>query len=140
MTTPLQMAVVTSAIANGGYVYRPRLYAREPGTGRLLRRMTWSKSTVELVRNGMHDVVESSSGTGKRARIEGVEMAGKTGTAEFGPKDQVKNYTWMTLFAPYQTPRYAVAMLIEEGTSGGQTVAPKMKDLMARILSSDGTI
>ncbi len=64
-------------------------------------------------------------------------MAGKTGTAEFGPKADRKKYTWMTLFAPYNQPRYAIAMVIEEGDSGGRTVAPLMHDMMAAIFQSE---
>jgi penicillin-binding protein 2 len=64
-------------------------------------------------------------------------MAGKTGTAEFGPKSERKKYTWMTLFAPFEKARYAVAMVVEEGESGGRTVAPRVHDMMAGIFGAE---
>ena len=88
----------------------------------------------------MHDVIQADTGTGKRAQVIGVEMAGKTGTAEFGIKAERKKYTWMAVFAPFGSPRYAVAMVIEEGVSGGITVAPRISRLMTGIFQLEPTI
>ena len=81
----------------------------------------------------MRDVIQAPSGTGMRARIADVEMAGKTGTAEYGPRDQRKKHTWMILFAPFEKPRYAAVMVLDEGESGGKSVAPRMRELMYGI-------
>jgi penicillin-binding protein 2 len=137
--TPLQMARYTATLANGGRLLRPRLVLDPPeqvsdaGT-----ELAVSAETLALVRDGMRRVIESPDGSGRRARVDGIPMAGKTGTAEFGPKAKRKKYTWMTLFAPYDRPRYAVAMVIEEGDSGGRTVAPQIHDMMAGIFLLEG--
>lgn len=88
---------------------------------------------LAVVRQGMHDVVEAPDGTAHRARIDAVEMAGKTGTAEYGPKGAGRKHVWMILYAPYDKPRYAVAMVLDDGVSGGTTVAPRMRTLMAAL-------
>ncbi len=140
--TPLQMACVAATIANGGTLYRPRLVLEvrdRNGTALtnvapvVVRKMGWSAASLAAVRGGMHDVVMAPTGTGGRARIDGVTMAGKTGTAEFGEKGSGKKHGWMLIFAPFENPRYAVAMVVDEAVSGGVTVGPRMHDLMDGI-------
>jgi penicillin-binding protein 2 len=140
--TPLQMAVVAAALANGGVVYRPRLVLGiRDWEGRALtnypvvmrRRIEVSPAAMRAVREGMHDVVMAPTGTGGRARIPGIEMAGKTGTAEYGEKEERKKHGWMIVFAPYDKPRYAVAMVVDDAVSGGFTVGPRIHDLMMGI-------
>lgn len=137
LATPLQMAVFVMTLANGGYVYRPRLLDEGIQHGDLVNRMAWSEAALQVVRGGMHDVVQAESGTGKRARIPGVRMAGKTGTAQYG---NGKKHAWMILFAPFDAPRYAVALVVEDAVSGGYTTAPRMRKLMQGILVRDGTL
>lgn len=134
LVTPLQMAVFTAAIANGGYVYRPRLViGSAERKGELVNRMGWSAETIKVVRGAMCDVIHAQSGTGKRARIAGIKMGGKTGTAEYGLESEHKKHAWMIVFAPFDQPRYAVSMVIEEAVSGGVTAAPRIKTLMEGI-------
>jgi penicillin-binding protein 2 len=137
--TPIQMAMFTATIANGGYLYRPRLVQayREPGSdayvlnpGHRVGKMNWSEAALLTVRGGMHDVIMEKDGTGCRAAVEGFDFAGKTGTAEYGVKGEGTKHTWMIAFAPFDNPQYAVAMLVEDGDSGGGTVGPCMKVLM----------
>lgn len=141
--TPLQMAMLTATIANGGYLYRPRLVQayRAPEdkhfTDHPVRRvgkMDWPQSALTTVRGGMHDVVMAEEGTGKRAAVEGLDFAAKTGTAEYWKtidgQRKTRKHTWMIAFAPFDHPQYAVAFLIEDGVSGGRTVGPRMKMLM----------
>jgi cell division protein FtsI/penicillin-binding protein 2 len=97
--------------------------------------MGWSSATMKVLKGGMHDVIEAETGTGKRAKIPGVEMAGKTGTAEFDTGNQRRKHTWMTLFAPFDQPRYVVAMVLDEGVSGGLSVAPRINALMKGVFS-----
>jgi penicillin-binding protein 2 len=158
--TPLQMAVITSAIANGGKVYRPRLilepqmktgrfvrhdFERRGGNearvtkGDLIKDLRWSAETVKVLKKALYGVVNDSTGTGKRAKIPGVEIAGKTGTAEYGKKEEGKKYTWMVAFAPVETPRYAAAIVIEDGVSGGVTAAPCMRKMMAGLFGVSET-
>jgi penicillin-binding protein 2 len=143
-TTPIQMAMVTATIANGGYLYRPRVVQayRDPGAERYISnpshrvgKMDWSPAALLAVRGGMRDVIMEKDGTGKRAAVEGLDFAGKTGTAEYGVKGEGAKHTWMIAFAPFDNPQYAVAMLVEDGDSGGQTVGPCMKILMEGLLA-----
>ncbi len=141
--TPLQMAAVCSAIANGGRLYRPRLVlglrppggTLEPAAPELVRELNWSERTRSVVRGGMRDVVNAPSGTGKHARLDDVVVAAKTGTAEVGRKGEGKKHVWMMAFAPFDSPRYAVAMVVEEGVSGGSTVGPRIGKLLDGIFS-----
>jgi penicillin-binding protein 2 len=134
LVTPIQMAMFTATLANGGTVYRPRLTQGPAGPGGdVVNKAHWQRETLRVLREGMHAVIHAPNGTGSRARISGVEMAGKTGTAQYGRKADNKKHTWMIVFAPFSTPRYAVTLLIEDGLSGGRTVAPRMRVLMEEI-------
>ena len=142
LATPLQMAMVTATLANGGQVYRPRLVKgiRAPGERHFraippqkVNEMNWSKTSLEAVRSGMKEVVMSQQGSGRLAYVPGLVMAAKTGTAEYGRKDQGKKRGWMIAFAPFEKPRFAVAFLLENVESGGLTVAPKLKQLMEKL-------
>jgi penicillin-binding protein 2 len=140
LATPLQMAMYTAALANGGYVMQPRLIGEAGTPGKILNRMGWSEQTVSLVRGGMYDVVQAEFGTGKRALIKGVAMGGKTGTAQYVDHGEKLKHGWMILFAPYDEPRYAIAMVVENAVGGGITVAPRIRQLMVEILKLDGTL
>ena len=83
-------------------------------------------------------MVMSPRGTGRLAKVPGVDMAGKTGTAEYGEKGSGHKIAWMIAFAPYDHPRYAVALMVEEGVTGGTTAAPKMKQIMTGLFKPTG--
>ena len=104
--------------------------------GNLIQKLAWSETTLNTVRSGMFDVVEAERGTGRRARIRGVTMGGKTGTAEYGPRAERKKFAWMIAFAPFSNPRYGVAIVIEDAMSGGRTAAPRVADLMAGVFGT----
>jgi len=142
LVTPLQMAMMTSTIANGGTLYRPRLVIarRSPGVEAYQRlepvihnQLNWGRENLKMVQLGMKDVVMSPSGTARMARVPGVVIAGKTGTAEFGRKDEKRRHAWMVSFAPFDAPKYAIALLVDEGVSGGETAAPVMKKILQGI-------
>ncbi|MBI5687483.1 MAG: penicillin-binding protein 2 [Verrucomicrobia bacterium] len=153
--TPLQMACVTAAIANGGTVIAPRLVKsihqqnRDGGIGtaveefppRELGRLTVRPQLMELVRQAMRGVVQDADGTGKKAGIPGVEIAGKTGTAQV--MDAQANITghraWFVSFAPYQNPKYALAIMLEDGDSGGQVAAPVAGKIYAHLFGVSPT-
>lgn len=142
--TPIQMAMLTATIANGGYFYRPRLVQayREPDQDhytdspqRKVGKMNWSPSALTTVRGGMHDVVMAEEGTARKTTgVKGLDFAAKTGTAEYWKtvdgKRRTNKHTWMIAFAPFDQPQYVVAFIIEDGVSGGRTVGPRMKILM----------
>ena len=151
--SPLQMAMVASTIANGGRLYRPRLvekfryspdeeYIENPTWE--IRRIDVPMEAMEIVRGGMLDVVMHEDGTAKKARVQDIKIAGKTGSAQYKKKvdGEIVNsvHTWMISYAPFDFPRYAVAMIVEDGVSGGNTVGPRLSQLYTRIFEYDGTI
>jgi penicillin-binding protein 2 len=141
LVTPLQMALATAAIANGGVLWQPRFVQRLEAHGdaaqtfepQVKRKVSVSREHFELVRRMMLEVVESPSGTGGRARVTGVRVAGKTGTAEVGPPHARKNIAWFVAFAPFDHPRYAVAVVVENGDHGGTTAAPVAARIFAGL-------
>jgi penicillin-binding protein 2 len=159
--SPLQMAMVTATLANGGISYYPRLVSRvvdhagndvldnegkpvAPPIGKVRAdlRGKFSSAQVEVVRRGMWKVVNEGGGTGARARVKGVEVAGKTGTAQFwriGGKDgreKVKdNHVWFICFAPYKEPKYAVCVMVQGAKSGGGVAAPIAQRILEQSLA-----
>jgi penicillin-binding protein A len=139
LVTPLQMAMVVAAIANRGRLMEPHVVGRIVAPdGTVIDRTTPSvystpikPRTAAWLTAMMTRVVES--GTGTRAQIPGVAVAGKTGTAETGR--QAANDTWFIAFAPADRPRVAVAVaLSEQAGVGGTTAAPIAKDLIEAAL------
>ena len=135
----LQMALVTAGIANDGVVMRP--YVIDSVTdrgGEVLTSTTprnWKTAldaeTAAKVTDIMVSVVESGSGT--RARISGIKVAGKTGTAEAGKS--VETHAWFVAFAPADNPRVAIAIVLENAGVGGQVAAPAAKPVLETALS-----
>lgn len=139
LVTPLQMAVVTATIANGGKVFWPRVAERlapqDPLLGEQGRQfepslvrseLGVSQRNLAILREAMLADVEDSDGTGKRAAVPGYRVCGKTGTAQEKDLRNVRTglITWFASFAPYEEPRYAVVVMVEDGVSGGTTCAP----------------
>lgn len=145
--TPLQMAVMTSAVANGGKVFWPRLVARvEPqdaalgqaavnyAPGRLRDELGASPRSLQIVREAMLADVEGAEGTGKEAAVAGLRIGGKTGTAEVTEGTKVVDQiTWFVSYAPVEKPRYVVVVMVESGASGGSTCAPVAHDVYTAI-------
>ncbi|MGI8607541.1 MAG: peptidoglycan D,D-transpeptidase FtsI family protein [Gaiellaceae bacterium] len=140
LVTPLQMAMVTAAIANGGILMEPHVVDRivNPEGNVVTRtspdqyRSVMKARTAADLTDMMRLVVES--GTGTAAQIPGVPVAGKTGTAETGRQGQ--NDTWFIAFAPVDRPRVAVAVALHnQSGTGGSTAAPIVKALMQTLLS-----
>jgi peptidoglycan glycosyltransferase len=143
--TPLQMAMVSAAIANAGIEMKPYLVDQiftsnltllEEGNPTELRRSI-TTSSAERLKTMM--IAAVSSGVSSNAKIPGVKVAGKTGTAENGVDDP---YTlWFTGFAPADNPQVAVAVVIEDGGGKGQSgrgntlAAPIAKKVMEAVLN-----
>jgi peptidoglycan glycosyltransferase len=137
LVTPLQMAMVVSAIANGGKLMRPRLVERvKDPDGRTVDVVKPSResdvmkpATAAALAEMMGQVVKE--GTGTAAALSGIDVAGKTGTAEVGGTNQA----WFIAFAPAQSPRVAIAVTVERTTGQGGTVAaPIAKRVMEALL------
>jgi peptidoglycan glycosyltransferase len=142
-STVMQMALVAAGIANDGIVMRPYVISEitdETGEVEVRTRqrrlsVAADPETAEQVTSVMIDTVRAGSGT--RAQIAGVAVAGKTGTAETGadrPTD-----AWFIAFAPAENPVVAVAVLIEGGGVGGRVAAPLAKQVLEAALKAQGT-
>jgi penicillin-binding protein 2 len=148
--TPLQLAVMVSAVANGGTVHYPRLvdrlesgdplsdeaaHAVRPGQVRGL--LGARPEHLARIRAAMRDDVLDPEGTGTTARVADYTVCGKTGTAEIkgnGIKDKV---TWFSSFAPFESPRYAVVVMVESGASGGRTCGPVARRIYEHLRARD---
>ena len=143
-TTPLQMAMVAAGIANGGSVMTPYL-VRSVRSANLDVIETTSPSelsravdtrTAEILTKMMVSVVDN--GSGARARIDGVQVAGKTGTAQHDPKKPP--HAWFISFAPANDPQVAVAVVVEDGgvtgseIGGGRIAAPIARAVMEAVI------
>jgi peptidoglycan glycosyltransferase len=139
--TPMQMAMVASAIANRGVLMRPYLVrdTKAPDASVLTRttphplRRAISGSVAGELTTMMERVVNESGGTGTAAQIPGITVAGKTGTAENVPGQPT--HAWFISFAPAAAPKIAVAVLVEHGGVGGTAAAPIAKSVMCAVLS-----
>jgi len=147
LVTPLQMALIAAGIANDGIVMKPLLVDRvvTPNGFVLKDRkpdQLYQITTPEVanqVTAMMQEVV--TTGTGKNARIWGIDVAGKTGTAEneLTGKEANKEHAWFIGFAPAENPQIAVAVLLEySGSTGGSAAAPIARELMADWLRRQG--
>jgi penicillin-binding protein 2 len=154
-TTPLQMALVAATIANGGTVYRPHYVQRVLAPDGSLRQEVepevvgggpiMSPETAQKLRSAMRDVVMTPGGTGAKARIRMVEVAGKTGTAQTvalrGSNRRARSsrdHAWFIAFAPVQAPTIALAVLIEHaGGGGGKFAAPVAKEILEHWFTRD---
>lgn len=129
--TPLQMAVAVAAIANGGEVLTPHLLKEVQDShgnvlqtyeGRVRRRVPVDSGYLEIVREAMRQSV--TDGVATAAAVPGLQVAAKTGTAQFGAQDDSEEtHGWLVGFAPYENPEVAVVVFVQRG-SGGQDAAP----------------
>ena len=144
LVTPMQIARFMSAVANGGVLWKPRLVQRieRPDKG-----VVWSDSGsvtghVELspmvwafLRQSLWAVV-NANGTGAGARIAGLDIAGKTGTAQIIAKSKAEkgqDHAWFVSFAPVNEPEAVVVVLVERGGKGGQVAAPIARKILNAI-------
>ncbi|MBI2451295.1 MAG: penicillin-binding protein 2 [Parcubacteria group bacterium] len=137
--TPLQLASAYAALANGGKLFKPRIL-REIVDGdkniiqkfepEILNESIASSENIETVREGMRETVRSGSATSLYSLP--VQVAGKTGTAQFG---NGKKHAWFGSFAPYQNPEIVLIVLVEEGEGGSVDAVPVAKDILTWYFS-----
>ncbi len=157
LTTPLQLAVMTSAVANNGTWYKPVIIKKiEPTNGgsviendsKIGGRYSFKKDTLDLVKKGLFKVVHGARGTARIAKIKGVHISGKTGTAQvIGHKqgdtkreyktDHHKPHALFVAYAPSDNPRIAVSVIVEHGEHGSSAAAPIARELIREYLASE---
>jgi penicillin-binding protein A len=141
--TPLQMAMVAAAVANGGKLMVPHMTTKvvdqDGRTVKTINPSVYSQvmkpSTAAALTQMMRKVVEE--GTGTPAQLGGIDVAGKTGTAEIGTPGSNLTEPWFIGFAPAQDPKIAVAVTVEhsQGGFGGTIAAPIARDVIQTLLS-----
>ncbi|MEN8135052.1 MAG: penicillin-binding protein 2 [Thermodesulfobacteriota bacterium] len=154
LATPLQINVMTGAIANGGITYRPQFIEEiiDPDSKTIQMfepirngEFKGSEENLELIRQGLIAAVNGPNGTGEQARLEEIIVAGKTGTAQVVHLSHVedidseekipykmRDHAWFTCYAPADKPEIAVTVLVEHGRHGGSTAAPIAHQILTK--------
>ena len=153
--TPLQMALFACALANGGTNIYPRFvdriepqdpFSTQPARifpkGRVRDTLGVSRRSLDILETDMLADTEDPEGTGVEAKLPpsyGFRICGKTGTAQKeNPQGEIfEDTTWFLSFAPYENPRYAMAIMVDGGGSGAKTCAPIAHDIYLSILESE---
>lgn len=129
--TPLQTADLVAAVANQGKIYRPFLVKQIKNTAgqimvqnepRLIEQIDLAPATWRIIREGMTLAVQDPAGTAGAAKVAGLSVAGKTGSAEDPPR--LKTHAWFSCFAPVEDPQIVVLVFVEQGGGGGAVAAP----------------
>ncbi len=153
LVTPLQICLMTATIANGGKQYLPQLIEKvtDPD-GKILEQfepvltdeLKGQERHLDEIREGMVEVVQGKRGTARKVRIEGLTIAGKTGTAQVVRLAQYKHlkeedipykyrdHAWFTCYAPAEDPEIAVTVLVEHGLHGGSGAGPVARAVLAK--------
>lgn len=157
LTTPIQLAVMAAILANDGYKIKPTILVPENRDTSVCPRenLNLSKTHLQLMREGMFNVVNAAKGTAKTARVnvDGKLIAGKTGTTQvkrismkereegLRSQDELpwedRNHALFVSFGPTDNPRYALAVVIEHGGGGSSTAAPIARAIMEAALKLD---
>ncbi|MBI2206335.1 MAG: penicillin-binding protein 2 [Candidatus Rokubacteria bacterium] len=145
LVTPMQVARMMSAVANGGVLWKPRLVQRierpDRGvvwsdTGKVMGHVELSPMVWALLRRSLWGVVNEGGGTGGGARLPGIDVAGKTGTAQKIAKSKAEkgeDHAWFAAFAPANNPEVVVVVMAEGGGKGGQVAAPIARKILNAI-------
>jgi len=137
-TTPLQLARMIGGIAMGGVFKQPHLLKDPPSVGE--ERFALSEPTVEKITDAMYGVVNEAGGTARNVMLPGIEVSGKSGTAQvigyatrerMSKQKKFEDNAWFVGYAPRRNPEIVVAVLIQEsGKHGGEAAGPVVKDLI----------
>ncbi|WP_417909227.1 penicillin-binding protein 2 [Candidatus Electronema sp. PJ] len=156
LVTPLQLAMMTAAVANGGRLYKPSIIetVRDPD-GHIvehfkateLDHFVIQERTLNILKEGLVEAVNGRRGTATKAKLNGITVAGKTGTAQVVRIKQYKHlkeeeipykyrdHAWFTCFAPAEKPEIAVTVLVEHGLHGGSAAAPIAKAVLEKYFA-----
>ena len=143
LVTPLQMAAYTAAIANGGTYYQPHLVksVHNPIAGRIDELHFDSKiipidsKNFRIVREGMWAAVNAAGGTGSGVAMSGLNVCGKTGTAQ---NPHGLDHSWFVCFAPRDNPRIALCVFVENAGFGSAVAVPIARQILQKFFYSDG--
>ena len=151
LSTPLQVLVSTAAVANGGTIYQPQIVHQVVDSAgglqrdfepHALRQLPVDEGVMELVQEGMWSAVNTDYGTSVTARVPGVTVAGKTGTAEFceyipeeedcrrDDEDNLPTHAWFVGYAPYENPEIAIVTFVYDGGEGSEAAIPVTQKAM----------
>jgi penicillin-binding protein 2 len=143
--TPLQIASLYSTIANGGTLYLPQIVERvtnadgmlvQSFTARVRRSVPLKPATLTLVRDALHGVVNGEKGTAASSRLDGIDVSGKTGTAQVSRKLKkgktiwLEDHSWFAAYAPSDRPQVTVVVLIEHGGRAAKVAAPVAMEII----------
>ncbi len=155
LVTPLQMAVFIAAVGNGGTLYKPRIVRSiMDNEGNVVKKIEpeiiggipAGKETLSLVREGLYRVVQGNRGTARKIRINGVDISGKTGTAQVFSRKKgekfdnenlerhLQDHAWFVCYAPSENPVIAISVIIEHGEHGASAAAPIAGALIRKYL------
>ncbi len=155
LVTPIQMVRLVSALFNGGVLYQPTVIKWIGNKGEEVEvsrptkmgQIDVTPENLEIIKNALVGAVNESHGTGSRARVRGIQVEGKTGTAQVVPLDMIKDFkedeeipihyrdhAWFIAVAPADNPELAFAILIENGGHGGRSAAPIARELIKGYL------
>ena len=143
LVTPMQIARFMAAVSNGGVLWRPRLVQRVErqdqvvwsDQGQVAGHVELSPVVWAFLRQSLWAVV-NDNGTGAAAKIPGLDIAGKTGTAQMIAKSKAEkgqDHAWFAAFAPVKAPEVVVVVLVERGGKGGQVAAPIARKILNAI-------
>jgi penicillin-binding protein 2 len=159
--SPLQMAVMTGAIANGGTLFWPRLISHSVSpdsgqqkeicaAGRVRERLSLDPRHLEIIRQAMladtehgapgdfGTAYEAFHAANREPFLADFRVAGKTGTAQVESSGKTKyDDTWFVSFGPYENPRYAVVVMVDHGASGGRSCAPVARKIYQALIKSE---
>lgn len=148
-TTPLQIAMIYAALANGGTLYYPQIIDRiETADGtpiftypkRVRTKLPFKRETIMTINQGLDMVVNSESGTAYNYRLSNINVAGKTGSAQVISRRvksaavdfKYRDHAWFAAFAPIENPQIAVAVFLEHGGAGSSNAAPVAMEVIER--------
>ena len=129
LVTPVQVLEMMAVMANNGYTVKPYIVKRIDTmdiSGSERKPLALSQETIRTVREGLYKVVNSENGTGKRAKVEGVAVAGKTGTAQ---NPLGRTHAWFSGFAPFDNAKICLVVFLEHGGKGGLEPSEMAKEI-----------
>ncbi len=157
LATPLQMASLIAAVANGGKRYKPIIldgiksidgsivYRQTP---QLIGKLPISEATLNIVKEGLWQAVNGEKGTARRVRMSHIQISGKTGTSQVVSRKEdeqdseedtaahLKAHAWFVAYAPSDAPRIAVSVVVEHGEHGSGAAAPIAKEIIKTYLKN----